>query len=93
MDAGERNRRTFKDIRSLEDFLRSEVKIAQLRREAADAEFWQRSADVFHPDHDQRVEQASVIQSAARRSLLTALERLNAFLADGAIPEDLKLEL
>jgi hypothetical protein len=85
------DRRSFRRIDDLEDFLRTEVKIAQLRREAADREFWQLSADVFSSDHDAKVRQAAFIQTVARRSLLQALERLNDFLTSGTIPEDLNL--
>jgi hypothetical protein len=84
--------RSFKSIEAVEDFLRAEVKTAQLRREIADVEFWQLSADVASPDHNRLVEQAAMIQSASRRSLLVALHRLNDFLTTGAIPDDFKLE-
>jgi hypothetical protein len=84
--------RSFRSIEAVEDFLRTEVKTAQLRREIADVEFWQLSADVCSPDHNSVVEQAAMVQSASRRTLLVALHRLNDFLATGAVPDDLKLD-
>ena len=83
--------RLFKTAEALEDFLRAEVKSAQSRKKAADLEFWRTCSDVSDPEHDERVGRAAIVQTDCRRHLLVALERLNAYLSHGTIPDDFRL--
>lgn len=74
----------------IEDLLRMEVGLMRLECGKADAEFWRISADVFALYHGHKVELAARAQCVTRISLLAALRRLNRFLSEGTIPDDLR---
>jgi hypothetical protein len=80
----------FRNPCEVEDLLRMEVKIADLERKNADLSFWRASANVRSLSHNQDVALAAIVQSVARRSLLNAVVRLNAFLTYGTVPDDLR---
>jgi hypothetical protein len=84
--------RSFRSFNEVEDFLRTEEKNARQRGAEADLHFWRVSANVYLPDHNEKVEHAASLQAAARRSLLLALKRLNGFLSHGTIPDNLILK-
>jgi hypothetical protein len=81
----------FASLDEIEDFLRKDVGMAQMQRETADSIFWRVYAEVSDPDHDRNLASALRVQDAARKSLLRALERLNAFLVSGTIPDEFLL--
>lgn len=67
---------------------------ARKEYEAANAEFWRISADIPSgippPDGTQRIHNAARNQNLTRHQLAMAIERLNDFLGDGRIPEELQ---
>jgi len=62
----------------------------------ANAEFWRISADVPsgipYPDGTQRIQIAARKQNLTRDRLANAIQRLNEFLAEGRIPEELQVD-
>jgi hypothetical protein len=67
---------------------------ATLRADAATAAFIEITSDIPsglpHPDGIQRIHNASREMDAARKEMMAAHSRLNAFLERGIVPEDLK---
>jgi hypothetical protein len=76
----------FSSPRDIEDFLRMELEIARIQRDEANHEFWRTSANVYDSSHDEKVRSAAWGQCVARKALVAALKRLNAFLANGTVP-------
>jgi hypothetical protein len=93
MASARNNVLAFLSLNEIEDFLRTDLRIAQIRREKANSYFWHVHAEVSDADRDQKLQSASEAQCAARQSVLLAVNRLTAFLVSGAIPDEFRLRI
>jgi hypothetical protein len=82
------------DRLEIDDILRNEVGRATKEFEEAKRNFWQVCSDVPsgipHPDGALRLQKTAHAQTVAMQALAAAIHRFNAFLLNGAIPEDLE---
>ena len=82
-----------KDRLEIEDILRENVQRATKEFEEAKRNFWQVSSEVPsgipHPAGALRLQKTARAQTVAMQALAEALHRFNAFLLNGAIPDDL----
>jgi hypothetical protein len=77
----------------IEEILRAELERARSQRESAKEEFARVCNDIPsglpHPDGTQRILNASREQTAAQEAFAAALQRFNAFILRGEIPDHL----
>jgi uncharacterized protein YerC len=78
----------------VEAILRAELDRAQMRDDAAHYEYRKILAELCHPglspNEIDRLDQASRAEMAARQELWSATARLDAFIQNGMVPEDLR---
>lgn len=79
---------------SISDFLRAEVDRTQNEYYRAKERFWNITKDLPsglpHPDGMKRIQNARRDESAALDRYIHALRRLNDFVLDGVVPDELK---
>lgn len=79
---------------SISDFLRAEVDRTQNEYYRAKEQFWNVTRDLPsglpHPDGMKRIQNARRDESAALDKYINALRRLNDFVLDGVVPEELR---
>jgi outer membrane PBP1 activator LpoA protein len=78
----------------ISEILRAELERATRQHEEAKRKFWRVSADIrseqSQPDGTRRVQNAAIEQNGAMKALAATLRRMNEFLMDGTVPEDLR---
>ena len=82
------------DREKIHSILRDDLKRAKAQSKLSTDAFHALLSDIPsglpHPDGIQRIRNASIAHAADRTRLLAAAARLDAFLLDGTVPDDLK---
>jgi hypothetical protein len=86
-------RAVMRSRQEIEEILRAELESARLRRQSAKEEFTRVCNEIPsglpHPDGTLRILNASREKAAAQEAFAAALQRFNAFILKGEIPDDL----
>jgi hypothetical protein len=75
-------------VQEEEAALRLGLETAQINYRVASDDFWRIAREVFRPDHERKLEAATLAQDIARKALLLATRRLSGFLAHRPTADD-----